>query len=110
MPSRSSIIITLVLASTIVPTFAEPGYQPHWQLEALHHPHRDELIARELAYIIARNDESGALSWAEAKDIGKKVWDKAKQVGRAIAPYASTAASFLPLIVREEPELWVRLE
>ncbi len=66
-------------------------------------------MIRELAHLIARTDESGAMSWAEAKQLGAKAWNKAKSAAKYIGPAVATAAQLLPLVVREEPELWARI-
>lgn len=104
MPSSTSIVLALALASTIVPTLAVPVYGSYSYDIAK----RDEEFARDLEYILARaNEESGALNFKKlGHSIASGVRGAAK-FAKAAAPYALQAAS---LLAREDQELFARLE
>lgn len=100
MPSTTTLVFALAIASTIAPTLAVPVYGPYSSNLA----RRNEQVARDLAYLIARTDESGALNWQQVKDFGKKAWAGVKTAARVAQPIVSALAS------REEAELFARLE
>lgn len=98
--------IVLSLGSAVVPSIALPTYLRAYPSYT---SARDNLIAREIAQSLIPEDESGALSAQQVKDFGKKAWQKTKQIAKVAAPYALQLAP-LALALREEPELWARLE
>ncbi len=103
MPSSTSIVLALAFASTIAPTLAAPLYGSYSYEIAK----REEEFARDLEYILARAEESGALNF---KKLGHTIASGARTVAKyakAAAPYALQAAS---LLAREDPELFARLE
>ena len=109
MPSYTTIILALAIASTAAPSLAAPTYESYSYDLA----RRDEQFARELEYILARAEESGAINF---KAIGRKIASgartaakKAGPILKAAAPYALQAAS---MVLREDgaEELFARLE
>ncbi len=114
MRSSTTFIAALALTSTVSPILAHP-------IQSTYSPDlakREEQFARELAYILVRADESGALSWQQVKDFGKKAWTKAANLVTTVAPVVGVVVPVVMDMMHKSPKardfegeaLWARLE
>ncbi|KAJ3474188.1 hypothetical protein NLI96_g12601 [Meripilus lineatus] len=110
MRTSSSVVVVLALASSLVPALAAPMYDSSLEITK-----REEQVARDLAEVFARavqeDLESGALSWADVKNFGKKAFATGQKIYNVAAPIVKAVAPHVKkLLSREELELYSRLD
>ncbi|KAJ3476458.1 hypothetical protein NLI96_g11145 [Meripilus lineatus] len=103
MPSVSSIVRVLIVASTLAPALALPFHQlPRSELSR-----RDVLIARKVLSALRKqpiqgSEDSGALSWQEVKQGAKTFANGVGQVASAAAPLVADGLHIAKTFLRRE--------
>ncbi|KAJ3473269.1 hypothetical protein NLI96_g13070 [Meripilus lineatus] len=107
MRASSSVVVVLAFASGLVPALAAPTFT---SLEIAKRGF-EEQVAQVFARAIREDPESGALSWADVKKFGKKVFATGQRNYNVAAPIVEALTSHVKKrLPREELDLYSRLE